>query len=95
MGGLPYISDHAPVLLQFDNNQQKTSYPFKLNSIWLGEGGFSAIVQEVWSSLEFVDESSAQRRLVWKLKKLKHRVTAWVKEQRRLKHLKLDKIEED
>jgi hypothetical protein len=53
-----------------------------MNSTWLGEGEFRLIVQEVWRSTDFMDESSAQRRLVWKLKKLKNRVKAWEKEQK-------------
>jgi hypothetical protein len=43
----PYISDHAPVALQFDDGQRKVSYPFKLNHIWLGEVGFSVVVHKV------------------------------------------------
>jgi hypothetical protein len=42
-----------------------------------------------------MEEFSAQRRLVRKLKKLKHRVKSWANEQRKLKHLKIEKIEED
>jgi hypothetical protein len=44
----PYISDHAPVILQFDNSPNITTYPFKLNPTWLGEEEFNLIVLEVW-----------------------------------------------
>jgi len=42
-----------------------------------------------------MEEFSAQRRLVRKLKNLKHRVKSWANEQSKLKHLKIEKIEED
>jgi hypothetical protein len=45
--------------------------------------------------MDYLDESSAQRRMVWKLKKLKNRVKAWEKEQNILKHLMIDTIEND
>jgi hypothetical protein len=43
----------------------------------------------------FLQESVAQRILVWKLKQLKHRVKVWEKEKRIQNHLNLDKLEED
>jgi hypothetical protein len=43
----PYLSDHAPVILQLENNLYPTSYPFKLNSMWLKEEDFTSIVKEV------------------------------------------------
>jgi hypothetical protein len=64
----PYLSDHAHVLLQLENNLHPTTYPFKLNSMWLKEEEFSTIVKEVWNDQQFVLESGVQRRLVWKLK---------------------------
>jgi hypothetical protein len=68
----PYLSDHAHVLLQLENNYHTTTYPFKLNPMWLREDDFTLIVQEVWNDQLFLQESGAQRRLVWKLKLLKH-----------------------
>jgi len=32
---LPYLSDHAPILLLLDSSSHKFAYPFKLNSEWL------------------------------------------------------------
>jgi hypothetical protein len=40
----PYISDHAPIMLQFDNSAYITAYPFKLNPTWLGEEDFRILV---------------------------------------------------
>jgi hypothetical protein len=40
----PFVSDHAPVVLQFDHGQRLIAYPFKLNPIWLEEKGFSDLV---------------------------------------------------
>jgi hypothetical protein len=37
----PYLSDHAPVILQLENNLHSTTYPFKLNLMWLREEEFS------------------------------------------------------
>jgi hypothetical protein len=81
----PYISDHAPVVLQFDDGQRQIAYPFKLNPIWLEEKGFSDLVSSVWKSSEFDSEPSAMRRLVWKLKALKHKVIGWEKVQKKLR----------
>jgi hypothetical protein len=66
-----------------------------LNPIWLGEKGFSEVVHEVWKSTEFDDEPSTLRRLVWKLKELKHKVIGWEKVQKRLRLLELVSVEED
>jgi exonuclease III len=91
----PYISDHAPVILQFDLNCHTKAYPFKLNSLWLREDEFSRIVHEVWKDQLFLQETGIQRRLVWKLKFLKHRVKLWVLQHRSHSLMKLEKLEED
>jgi hypothetical protein len=91
----PFLSDHAPVLLQIENTSYPTAYPFKLNPTWLKENDFSQIVHEVWNDQQFLQESGVQRRLVWKLKCLKQRVKIWAKQQRLQKNLKLDKLEEE
>jgi len=43
----PYISYYALVFLQFYDDLRKVAYPFNINSIWLGEVGFYALVHEV------------------------------------------------
>jgi hypothetical protein len=35
---LPFVSDHAPVVAQFDLQPFPMAYPFKLNPTWLNEG---------------------------------------------------------
>jgi hypothetical protein len=87
---MPFISDHAHVLLQLDNCLRRVTFPFKLNPCWLGEEGFRELVIEVWNSTVFVGETSAQKRLVWKLKVLKNRVKAWGT---KLKHKKIQELE--
>jgi hypothetical protein len=59
----PFISDHAPVLLQLETSLVCKAHPFKLNSTWLGEDLFSAIVKELWTDPLFLVESMPQIRL--------------------------------
>jgi len=56
---------------------------------------FSDLVASVWKSNEFNLEPSAMRRLVGKLKSLKHKVIGWEKVQKKLKFLKLEYVEEE
>jgi hypothetical protein len=56
----PYLSDHAPVILQLENNLYPTTYPFKLNSMWLKEEYFTSIVKEVWTDQQFGIEPGVQ-----------------------------------
>jgi hypothetical protein len=61
----------------------------------LEEKGFSEIVDSVWKSKEFDSEPSTMRRLVGKLKVLKHKVIGWEKLQKKLRLLELVSIEEE
>jgi hypothetical protein len=92
---LPFISDHAPVIAQFDFTQVHVAYPFKLNPTWLAEENFSLIVKDVWGDPTFLDELDIQHRIVWKLKTLKSRIKAWVRHNRRIKLRKLESLEEE
>jgi hypothetical protein len=92
---LPFISDHAPVIAQFDFTQVQVAYPFKLNPTWLVETKFSLIVKDVWKDTVFLEELDIQHRIVWKLKTLKSRIKAWVRHSRREKLRKLETLEED
>jgi hypothetical protein len=74
---LPYLSDHAPIILQLDPTMHKFAYPFKLNSGWLTEADFSSIVFEVWEDPLFLTEPCIQHRIIWKLKALKARIKSW------------------
>jgi hypothetical protein len=91
----PFISDHAPVIAQFEFQQFPLAYPFKLNPSWLAEEEFSAIVKEVWLDLGFLVESDFQHRFVWKLKVLKSRIKTWARLHRRAKLLRLETLEEE
>jgi hypothetical protein len=71
---LPYVSDHAPVVAQFDFHQLLVAYPFKLNPSWMTEVDFTTIVKEVWWDIGFLLEQDVQIRFVWKLKVLKARI---------------------
>jgi hypothetical protein len=92
---IPYISDHAPVIAQFDFSQTRVAYPFKLNPTWLVEQDFSLIVKEVWGDSIFLEEVDIQLRFVWKLKTLKSRIKDWARHTRREKLRKLETLEED
>jgi len=63
----PYISDHAPVLLQLDLPPSYKIYPFKFNVQWLTDKGFMDIVFKAWNDLIFLTKSGKQRRIIWKL----------------------------
>jgi hypothetical protein len=70
----PFISDHAPIILQLDSYSHRSPYPFKFNPIWLGNPDFERLVKEVWTDKSFIDEPDVQRRLAGKLKLLKTKV---------------------
>jgi hypothetical protein len=67
----PFISDHAPVMLQLGSGISSVAHPFKFNLDWLHDDRFVSMVKEVWDSQQAQREEGAQRRLVWKLKLLK------------------------
>jgi hypothetical protein len=69
--GLPFLSDHAPIIWQLDTNTHKFTYPFKLNSSWLTETEFNSTVSEVWQDPLFLSETCIQHGIVWKLETLK------------------------
>jgi endonuclease/exonuclease/phosphatase family metal-dependent hydrolase len=43
---LPFVSDHASVVVQFDYQPFPLAFPFKLNPTWLIEDDFESIVKE-------------------------------------------------
>jgi hypothetical protein len=49
MGGIPFISDHAPILLQLDLPPLFKAFPFKFNPLWIKEQGFILMVQKLWN----------------------------------------------
>jgi len=76
----PYISDHAPVLLQLEIPPYYKAYPFKLNSHWLKDVDYVALVQKIWQDPVFLSKGGRQNKLVWKLKVLKSQTKLWFKE---------------
>jgi exonuclease III len=58
----PFISDHAPIVLQLDSYSHHSPYPFKFNPIWLENPDFERLVKEVWADNSFMDESGVK---VW------------------------------
>ena len=91
----PFISDHAPVLLQLGSGLLSTAHPFKLNPSWLREEFFDTLVHDVWSDLHLQQVVGAQRKLVERLTSLKSRVKIWSMEKCLQERLDMDKIEED
>jgi len=67
----PYISDHAPVLLQLAAQPAFKVYPFKFNDQWLGEKQYTELVFKVWTNVVFLTERGKQKRIIWKLQVLK------------------------
>jgi endonuclease/exonuclease/phosphatase family metal-dependent hydrolase len=60
----PFISDHAPVLVQLEIPPFYKAYPFKLNSHWLHEKEYMALVHKIWKDPIFLTEVGRQRRIV-------------------------------
>jgi hypothetical protein len=91
----PFISDHAPVILQLDSYSHCSTYPFKFNPCWLWNSDFERLVTEVWTDQSYHHEVDVQRRLAWKLKDLKQKVKSWarlqiIKTTQRLSQLELN-----
>jgi hypothetical protein len=76
----PFVSDHAPVLLQLRFPVLHPSPPFKFNHHWLSVEAYSDLVHLVWRDPCFQTEENPQRRLVWKLKVLKSKSKDWFHE---------------
>jgi hypothetical protein len=76
----PYISDHAPILIQLENALVYKAFPFKFNALWVQESEFKNLVHTIWSDPRFLLEGNCQQRLVWRLKELKLQTKIWSKE---------------
>jgi hypothetical protein len=73
----PYISDHAPVLLQLVVQPAFKAFPFKFNDQWLGEKEYTDLVFKVWTDPVFLTERGKQKRIIWKLQVLKKESRIW------------------
>jgi hypothetical protein len=76
---LPFVSDHAPILLQLDSTTHPKAYPFKFNPHWLLDNDFNSLVHELWLDPKYLQEEDIQRRVNRKLKDLKDITKGWVK----------------
>jgi len=91
----PFISDHAPILLQLDLPPVFKAIPFKFNPLWSLDNGFYSIVHNLWTDPKYLRESDKKKCLVWKLKDLKKRTKVWQKETRTLKNARLRGLEQE
>jgi hypothetical protein len=91
----PFVSDHAPVLLQLRFPTLQPSPPFKFNHHWLTSEAYSDLVHLVWRDPCFQSEENPQRRLVWKLKALKSKSRGLVHDLKAVQKSSLNKLESD
>jgi len=76
----PFVSDHAPILLNLLPPALHRSTPFKFNHLWMQSEDYVSLVREAWTDPCFMDEVNPQRRIAWKLKFLKSKTKQWFKE---------------
>jgi len=76
----PFISDHAPILLQLDLPPLYKAFPYKFNPLWIKEQCFISMVQKLWNDPLYMQETGKQIRFVWKLKYLKAITKVWQKD---------------
>jgi hypothetical protein len=89
----PYLSDHTPIILQFGPHPKRISYPFKLNSCWLMEPEFTAIVNVVWSDPCFQHGLGIQQCFISKMKYLKSCIKRWAVQHKNRTLQKLQELE--
>ena len=73
----PFISDHAPILLQLDLLPVYKAIPFKFNPVWQNDKEFYTLVHNLWNDPLYLRETGKHNRLVWKLKDLKKSTKIW------------------
>jgi hypothetical protein len=52
---LPFISDHAPVILQMEYGHKRIAYPYKFNPAHLRDESFRDIVKSVWCEIRVLE----------------------------------------
>ena len=65
------ISDHFPIVFQWELEGERIHYPFKFNATWLSMEDFDVFVKTLWRSFRVDVDLSPMRRLVLKLRLLK------------------------
>jgi hypothetical protein len=91
----PYISDHAPILLQMELPPAYKISPYKFNAQWIIEKEFVDIVIKVWNDPIFLSEGGRKIRIIRKLQELKKQTKIWHKENTIRKKDKLVSLESD
>jgi hypothetical protein len=92
---LPFVSDHAPILLKLDSTNHPKALSFKFNPHWLLDPDYNSLVQELWMSPKFLQEDDIQRRVNRKLKDLKSLTKGWVKRVRARELVVMQNLESD
>jgi hypothetical protein len=90
---LPFVSDHAPIVIQIDYGYNSVAYPFKFNPAFLQEESFCDLVHSFWGSHQVVKEARAQRRLSRKISRLKSQVKIWLDEKNKKELLQFELLE--
>ena len=90
----PFISDHAPILLQLELPPSYKIYPYKFNAQWIIEE-FVDIVIKAWNDPIFLTEGGRKIRIIRKLQELKKQTKNWHKENPIRKKDKLVSLESD
>jgi hypothetical protein len=57
----PYISDHTPFFIQFEDAPVYKTFPFKFNTLWLQEADFKNLVHTIWRDPRFLMEGNSQQ----------------------------------
>ena len=73
------ISDHYPIILEWNKQRTSFNYPFKFNRPWLNDQDFSEWVSSKWHLLSQIDSESALDSLLHKLRTLKPEAKLWIK----------------
>ena len=73
------ISDHSPIVLQFEQELVEANYSFKFNHTWLKDVSFYQMVRDFLLFVSIPEGLNEMERLVLKLKKLKVKVVEWIK----------------
>jgi hypothetical protein len=90
---MPFVSDHAPVLLQLKLTPAIKLHPFKFSEQWLWAKDFLAILERVWRDPLYLTERGKHKRVIWKLQGLKEETKVWNKELQKKNKAKLLMIE--
>jgi hypothetical protein len=91
----PFVSDHAPILLQLRLPALHLSPPFKFNHHWLSSDAYSDLVHSVWTDPCFLAEANPLLHLVWKLKVLKSQSRTWYHDLKVVQKSRLIKLESE